>query len=131
MTDPHNSLGPDANALLSLMDAQIHHDRYFKRLGIVGWSIATLAMLAYGVVSLLTFLSYWEHAGDSAEAFQTAITKLVPFLAAMGGVGILVALLSATALIMRARSASLKQISQRLTNLEDLVLRSTEERQSD
>ena len=126
MTDSHDTLDPDTRAMLALMDTQTHHDRYFKRLGVAGWCIAIVAMIAYGAVSLIKFLSYWQYAGDSAEAMQEAVNQLVPFLGAMGGIGILVALLGAAALMMRTRSASLKQISLRLTNLEDMFLRSSE-----
>jgi len=123
MTDHDNTLDPDTRAMLTLMDAQVQHDKYFRRLGVAGWAIATLAMLGYAVVSFLRFMAFWEYAGNSGAAFHSALGLLVPFLAALGGIGILLALLAATALVMRARSASLKEISRRLTNLEDMVLR--------
>jgi hypothetical protein len=130
MSDSPEILDVETREFLSSMDAKSSHDRYFKRLGIAGWSMATVAIIAFGIVSLQKFVSYWRFASDSPIGKREALNELVPFLGALAGVGILIALFAGVALMMRARSASLKQISQRLSVLEDLIVRSSDDQRT-
>lgn len=125
MTDSNRLLDDQSEQFFNSMNTQVVHDRYFKRLGVAGWAIATVAMVMYGMVSFQKFMQFWTHAGDSPYAMQEALNQLVPFLGALGGVGVLLAVLAASALIMRTRSASLNQLSQRLTNIEEIIIQSS------
>ena len=109
--------------MLALVDAEASKDRLFKRLGILGWSISMVSLVAFGIITFNKFQVYLHYAKERGVQGIEAWDSIVPFLAALGGIGLLIAVLAAVGMFIRMRTASMKQLSLRLANIEELVIR--------
>jgi uncharacterized membrane protein (DUF485 family) len=110
------------DAIWEMIDREKKKDVLIKRVSKIGW-IGTVVMLLFFLTITLIDLSRMVGLyGAGVVSRQSVIDTVVPFAIVLGGLCLIIAILSTIGVFLRMRTASLLEIQQRLASLEQMVV---------
>ena len=110
------------DAIWEMIDREKKKDILIKRVSKIGW-IGTVVMLLFFLTITLIDLSLMLERYDlGLVSRESVIDTVVPFAIVLGGLCLIIAILSTVGVFLRMRTTSLLEIQQRLTNLEQMVV---------
>jgi len=104
-----------------LMEAEKKRDRTLQRVSTVGW-VMTLAALLFTAAAMGFNVLWAARAFSRGQVGMGVIFReAMPAVWAVGGISLVVAVISTAAVLLRFRAASLDEIRLRLSSLEQMV----------
>jgi len=97
-------------------------DRLIRRISKIAWTLTGLALLAYSGMVLAEVIRTLRHVAAGLVSSSHIGTLLLPFLAVIGSISLLIAILATVGVFLRLRTASLTEIQLRLAALEEMFM---------
>ena len=97
-------------------------DAFIKKVSKIAWGVTIGILMVFLFFAVNDIARAVELYNKEVIAFATIFTTAKPFLVTLGSVGLIIAILSTIGIFLRLRTASLLEIQQRLTNIEQMVV---------
>ena len=114
-------LSPASERVWSVIEREKRRDKLVRRVSVTAWSVTGGAVLAFGGVTAVEVWRYVQHAMEGAVGWWHVFERTIPFVAVVGVLALLIAVLSTVGIFLRLRTASLSEIQMRLAGLEEMV----------
>lgn len=119
----------------SRIESEKQKDKTVRRITMIAWGITLLAVLAYAIIVFMRIEFILE---ATQEGFtynpmhrNSPVSMIMPLVAVIGGLALLVAILSTIGMFLRMRTSGLQEIQMRLAALEELIISEREEKKEE
>lgn len=110
------------DAIWEMIDREKKKDVLIKRVSKIGWVGTVVMLLFFLTITLIDLSIMMERYDNGRVSRESVIDTVVPFAIVLGGLCLIIAILSTVGVFLRMRTTSLLEIQQRLTNLEQMVV---------
>lgn len=110
------------DAIWEMIDREKKKDVFVKRVSKIGWTGTVVMLLFFLTITLIDLSRMVGLYGQGVVSRQSVINTVVPFAIVLGGLCLIIAILSTIGVFLRMRTTSLLEIQQRLANLEQMVV---------
>ncbi|WP_323757767.1 hypothetical protein [Roseivirga sp.] len=110
------------DAIWKMIDREKKKDVFVKRISKMGWTGTVVMLLFFLTITLIDLSRMVGLYGEGMVSRQSVINTVVPFAIVLGGLCLIIAILSTIGVFLRMRTTSLLEIQQRLANLEQMVV---------
>ncbi|KYG78730.1 hypothetical protein [Roseivirga echinicomitans] len=110
------------DAIWEMIDREKKKDVFVKRISKIGWTGTVVMLLFFLTITLIDLSRMVGLYGQGVVSRQSVINTVVPFAIVLGGLCLIIAILSTIGVFLRMRTTSLLEIQQRLANLEQMVV---------
>jgi len=114
-------LSPASERVWSLIEQEKRRDRLVRRVSVTAWSVTGGAVLLFGGVTSVQVWRVMRHAAEGLVPWEIVFNVAMPFVAVIGILSLLIAVLSTVGIFLRLRTASLSEIQMRLAGLEEMI----------
>ena len=114
-------LSPASERVWSVIEREKRRDKLVRRVSVAGWSVTGAAVLVFGGVTTVEVWRMVRLATADIAPWSEVFRITVPFVAVVGVLGLLIAVLSTVGIFLRLRTASLSEIQMRLAGLEEMI----------
>jgi len=114
-------LSPASERVWSLIEQEKRRDRLVRRVSVTAWSVTGGAVLLFGGVTSVQVWRLMRHAAEGLVPWEIVFKVAMPFVAVIGILSLLIAVLSTVGIFLRLRTASLSEIQMRLAGLEEMI----------
>lgn len=119
MTDLHQN---PQHALWAKIEQEKRTDNLIRRVSKGSWLVTFVFLLGFaGLAGYETYIAL-DRYRMGAVSIQNIFDALIPFIAVVGGICLVIAILSTVAVFLRLRTSSLSEIQLRLTALEEMIM---------
>lgn len=119
----------------SRIESEKQKDKNVQRITMIAWGVTILAVIAYAVIIFYRIDFIME---NTREGFthnpmhpNSPISLTMPLVTVIGGLALLVAVLSTIGMFLRMRTSGLQEIQMRLAALEELIISEREEKKEE
>ena len=110
------------DAIWEMIDREKKKDLLIKRVSKVGWIGTVVMLLVFLTLTLIDLSRMVELYGKGLVSRESVINTIIPFAIVLGGLCLIIAILSTIGMFLRMRTTSLLEIQQRLASLEQMVV---------
>lgn len=104
------------------IDKEHRIDRMIKRISRVTWGLTFLLLGVYLVYTLQNVQLMMQRYKAGVASYEMVTDSVTPFFITFGTIVLVVAILSTVGVFLRLRTASLLEIQQRLSHLENMFM---------
>ena len=104
------------------IDKEHRIDRMIKRISRVTWGLTFLLLGAYLVYTIQNLQLMMQRYKAGVASYEMVTDSVTPFFITFGTIVLVVAILSTVGVFLRLRTASLLEIQQRLSHLENMFM---------
>jgi hypothetical protein len=105
----------------SVIETEKRRDKLVRKVSVAAWSVTGGAVLVFGGVTAVQVWQIARHAAAGTVPWEIVFRSAIPFVAVIGTLSLLVAVLSTVGIFLRLRTASLSEIQMRLAGLEEMI----------
>lgn len=105
----------------AMIDADKRRDRRVKQVSVVAWSVTLLVLLFFAAVVSMQVAQTMRRVELGLASSGAVWEAVLPLVAVVGGLSLVVAVLSTVGVFLRLRTASLHEVQLRLAALEELL----------
>jgi len=116
-----SSRDPRDTDVWAAIEQERRRDRLLRAASAVAWTVTILVVLAYGGVTAVRVSTLLQLVEVGAVQRAVVFQAMLPFIAVVGTLSLIVAVLCTIGVFLRLRTASLTEIQLRLAALESLV----------
>ena len=109
------------------IEAEERTDRLIRKLSKIAWAATLLFVVIYAVITAIEFFKFLRLYNVGAVSIDQLMSVLMPFILIIGGIFLIIAILSTIGVFLRLRTSSLSEIQLRLSRLEEIFSRSSEQ----
>jgi len=114
-------LSPASERVWSLIEQEKRRDKLVRRVSVTAWSVTGGAVLVFGGVTAVEVWRMVQLASEDVAPWAVVFERAMPFVAVIGILSLLIAVLSTVGIFLRLRTASLSEIQMRLAGLEEMI----------
>ena len=114
-------VSPASERVWSVIEREKRRDKLVRRVSVTAWSVTGGAVLAFGAVSAVEVWHMVQLVGEGVAPWSVVFQRAIPFVAVIGALSLLIAVLSSVGVFLRLRTASLSEIQLRLAGLEEMI----------
>ena len=115
------TLSPASERVWEVIEREKRRDKLVRTVSIAAWSVTGSAVLAFGAVTALEVWEMLQFVFEGIAPWTVVFQRAIPFVAVIGVLSLLIAVLSTIGIFLRLRTASLSEIQLRLAGLEEMV----------
>jgi hypothetical protein len=104
-----------------LIDAEKRRDRLIRRVSVAAWSVTMAVLLVFAGIIGRQVADTMRRVDVGVAPSGAVWDVLLPFVAVVGAVSLVIAVLATVGVFLRLRTASLNEIQVRLAALEQLI----------
>lgn len=104
-----------------MIEADKRRDRRLRRISIVAWSLTLLVFLVFAGMIGQDIAYTMRRVEVGVEPSGAVFEAVMPLVGVVGGLSLLIAVLSTVGVFLRLRTASLHEIQLRLATLEEML----------
>ena len=105
----------------SVIEREKRRDKLVRRVSVAAWSVTGVAVMVFGAVTAVEVWAIARHAMVGAAPWGVVFRSTIPFVAVVGILSLLIAVISTVGIFLRLRTASLSEIQMRLAGLEEMI----------
>lgn len=114
-------LSPASERVWSVIEREKRRDKLVRKVSVAAWSVTAGTVLVFGAVTSIEVWDMMRLALEGMAPWSFVFRSTIPFVAVIGILGLLVAVLSTVGIFFRLRTASLSEIQLRLAGLEEMI----------
>ena len=114
-------LSPASERVWSVIERERRRDKLVRRVSVAAWSVTGGAVLFFGGVTAVDVWHMVQLASEDVAPWAVVFERAIPFVAVIGVLSLLIAVLSTVGIFLRLRTASLSEIQMRLAGLEEMI----------
>jgi predicted transporter len=124
----NNERSKAAHEAWQFVEREKRIDRFIWRVSIGAWVVTLLVVLLFAVMTGVQVLEMWQAARRENVPWSVVVAMAIPLFVVLGGLSVLIAILSTVAMFLRLRTSSLAEIQLRLASLEDMLASQPDDR---
>jgi hypothetical protein len=105
----------------AMIDKERRRDRFVRMVSIVAWAVTVGVVLIYGALTAVRVSRVAKLVAVGVMERMATFDAMMPFIAVVGILSLLIAVLATVGMFLRLRTASLAEIQLRLAALESLL----------
>jgi hypothetical protein len=113
-------------AVWEAVERDRRRDRTLRRVSVAAWSVTFAAVLVYASMIVIQILDLRRLVAAGIAVERSLFLAAIPLVGVIGVLAVLIATLATIGMFLRARTASLQEIQQRLAALEAVVVQRTD-----
>ena len=114
-------VSPASERVWSVIEREKSRDKLVRRVSVAAWSVTGAAVLVFGGVTAVEVWRMVQLVGEDVAPWAIVFERAIPFVAVIGVLSLLIAVLSTVGIFLRLRTASLSEIQMRLAGLEEMI----------
>lgn len=114
-------VSPASERVWLVIEREKRRDKLVRRVSLTAWSVTGGAVLVFGGVTAVEVWHMVQLVGEGVAPWAVVLERSIPFVAVVGVLSLLVAVLSTVGIFLRLRTASLSEIQLRLAGLEEMI----------